>query len=110
MLCFTYFLTHYFTLLFTAVTAFIVYNGVQGGIEKVSRYMMPVLLVLVVVIAGYSLSLKHTDASGQLRTGMQGLAYYLTPHLEGLTIKRFLQILMDAMSQLFFHSVSLWEL
>ena len=72
-----------FTLLFTAVTAFIVYNGVQGGIEKVSRYMMPVLLVLVVVIAGYSLSLKHTDASGQLRTGMQGLAYYLTPHLEG---------------------------
>ena len=102
MLCFTYFLTHYFTLLFTAVTAFIVYNGVQGGIEKVSRYMMPVLLVLVVVIAGYSLSLKHTDASGQLRTGMQGLAYYLTPHLEGLTIKRFLQILMDAMSQLFF--------
>ena len=91
-----------FTLLFTAVTAFIVYNGVQGGIEKVSRYMMPVLLVLVVVIAGYSLSLKHTDASGQLRTGMQGLAYYLTPHLEGLTIKRFLQILMDAMSQLFF--------
>ena len=91
-----------FTLLFTAVTAFIVYNGVQGGIEKVSRYMMPVLLVLVVVIAGYSLSLKHTDASRQLRTGMQGLAYYLTPHLEGLTIKRFLQILMDAMSQLFF--------
>lgn len=36
------------------VTAFIVYNGVQDGIERVSRYMMPVLLVLVVVIAGYS--------------------------------------------------------
>lgn len=91
-----------FTLLFTGVTALIVYNGVQGGIERVSRCMMPVLLVLVVVIAGYSLTLRHTDDAGQLRTGVQGLVYYLTPQLEGLTVKRFLQILLDAMSQLFF--------
>ena len=91
-----------FALLFMAVTAFIVYNGVEGGIERVSRYMMPVLLVLVVVIAGYSLTLKHEDASGQLRTGLEGLRYYLTPHVEGLTIGRFLQILLDAMSQMFF--------
>lgn len=91
-----------FALLFMGVTAFIVYNGVQDGIERVSRYMMPVLLVLVVVIAGYSLTLRHTDASGQMRTGMEGFVYYLTPHLEGLTISRFLQILLDAMSQLFF--------
>lgn len=91
-----------FALLFMGVTAFIVYNGVQDGIERVSRYMMPVLLVLVVVIAGYSLTLRHTDASGQMRTGMEGFVYYLTPHLEGLTVSRFLQILLDAMSQLFF--------
>ena len=91
-----------FALLFMGVTAFIVYNGVQDGIERVSRYMMPVLLVLVVVIAGYSLTLRHTDASGQMRTGMEGFVYYLTPHLEGLTLSRFLQILLDAMSQLFF--------
>lgn len=91
-----------FTLLFTGVTALIVYNGVQGGIERVSRCMMPVLLVLVVVIAGYSLTLRHTDDARQLRTGVQGLVYYLTPQLEGLTVKRFLQILLDAMSQLFF--------
>lgn len=91
-----------FALLFMGVTAFIVYNGVQGGIERVSRYMMPVLLVLVVVIAGYSLTLRHTDASGQVRTGLEGLAYYLTPHWEGMTVSRFLQILLDAMSQLFF--------
>ena len=58
-----------FALLFMGVTAFIVYNGVQDGIERVSRYMMPVLLVLVVIIAGYSLTLRHEDASGQLRTG-----------------------------------------
>ena len=79
-----------FALLFMGVTAFIVYNGVQDGIERVSRYMMPVLLVLVVVIAGYSLTLRHTDASGQMRTGMEGFVYYLTPHLEGLTVSRFL--------------------
>lgn len=91
-----------FALLFMGVTAFIVYNGVQDGIERVSRYMMPVLLVLVVVIAGYSLTLRHTDASGQMRTGMEGFVYYLTPDLEGLTVSRFLQILLDAMSQLFF--------
>ena len=91
-----------FTLLFTAVTALVVYNGVQGGIERVSRCMMPVLLVLVVVIAGYCLTLKRTDEAGQLRTGLQGFAYYLTPQFEGLTVKRFAQILLDAMSQLFF--------
>lgn len=91
-----------FALLFMGVTALIVYNGVQDGIERVSRYMMPVLLVLVVVIAGYSLTLRHTDVSGQMRTGMEGFVYYLTPHLEGLTVSRFLQILLDAMSQLFF--------
>ena len=91
-----------FALLFMGITAVIVYNGVEGGIERVSRCMMPILLVLVVVIAGYALTLHHEDASGQVRTGMDGLCYYLTPHVEGLTIGRFLQILLDAMSQLFF--------
>ena len=91
-----------FALLFMAVTAFVVYNGVEDGIEKVSRFMMPVLLVLVVVIAVYSLTLKNTGADGVTRTGLQGFLYYVTPHLEGLTISRFLQILLDAMSQLFF--------
>ena len=91
-----------FALLFMGVTAFIVYNGVEGSIERVSRYMMPILLVLVVVIAGYSLTLHHTGTDGETRTGVQGFLYYLTPHFEGLTVSRFLQILLDAMSQLFF--------
>lgn len=73
-----------FALLFMGVTAFIVHNGVEGGIERVSRYMMPILLVLVVVIAGYSLTLHHTGADGETRTGVQGFLYYLTPHFEGL--------------------------
>ncbi len=104
---FTSFITNpalsvFYALLFMGVTSWIVYRGVEDGIEKVSKYMMPVLLVLVVVIAVYSLTLHHTDESGVTRTGIQGLIYYLTPSFEGLTLSRFLQILLDAMSQLFF--------
>lgn len=91
-----------FALLFMGVTALIVYNGVEGGIERVSKCMMPVLLVLVVIIAGYSLTLHHVDADGQVRTGMEGFLYYIRPDLEGITLRRFLQILLDAMSQMFF--------
>ena len=105
--CFTSFITSpvspvVFALIFMAVTAFIVYNGIEGGIERVSKWMMPILLVLVVVITVYSLTLKHTDAAGQTRTGIEGFLYYITPNFEGLTVQRFLQILLDAMSQLFF--------
>lgn len=91
-----------YALIFMGVTAFIVYNGVEDGIERVSKWMMPILLIIVVIIAGYSLTLQHTDASGEVHTGLQGFLYYLTPNVEGLTVKRFLQILLDAMSQLFF--------
>ena len=91
-----------FALLFMGVTALIVYNGVEGGIERVSKCMMPVLLVLVVIIAGYSLTLHHVDADGQVRTGLEGFLYYIRPDLEGITLRRFLQILLDAMSQMFF--------
>ena len=91
-----------FALLFMGVTALIVYNGVEGGIERVSKCMMPVLLVLVVIIAGYSLTLHHVDADGQVRTGMEGFLYYIRPDLEGIRLRRFLQILLDAMSQMFF--------
>ena len=91
-----------FALLFMGVTALIVYNGVESGIERVSKCMMPVLLVLVVIIAGYSLTLHHVDADGQVRTGMEGFLYYIRPDLEGITLRRFLQVLLDAMSQMFF--------
>ena len=91
-----------FALLVMGGTALIVYNGVEGGIERVSKCMMPVLLVLVVIIAGYSLTLHHVDADGQVRTGMEGFLYYIRPDLEGITLRRFLQILLDAMSQMFF--------
>lgn len=91
-----------FALLFMGVTALIVYNGVEKGIERVSRWMMPVLFVLIVAVAVYALTLRHTDGAGTVRTGAEGFLYYLTAHTEGLTVRRFLQILLDAMSQLFF--------
>ena len=37
-----------------------------------------------------------------MRTGLQGFRYYLTPNFKRLTVQRFLQILLDAMSQLSF--------
>ena len=91
-----------FMLIFLAITAFIVYCGVEKGIERFSKFVMPGLLVMIIAIAIYSLTLKHTDASGAARTGLEGLAVYLIPDFSGLTVGRFLNILLDAMSQLFF--------
>ena len=42
-----------FALLFMAVTALIVYNGVEGGIEKVSRFMMPFIALLSTILIGW---------------------------------------------------------
>lgn len=91
-----------FMLLFLSVTSFIVYRGVEKGIEQFSKVIMPGLILLIVGIAGFSLTLSYTDASGVTRTGLQGLMVYIKPDLQGVTPKRFLEILLDAMSQLFF--------
>lgn len=91
-----------FMLLFLAITALIVYRGVEKGIERFSTYAMPVLLVIIVGIAIYSLTLNFTDANGITRTGLQGLGVYLIPNFDGLTFTKFLNIVLDAMSQVFF--------
>ena len=93
--------------IFMLLTAWIVFNGVEKGIEQCSKVLMPVMLVMIVAIAIFALTLSHTDEAGVTRTGLQGLAVYLTPSFKGLTVKRFLQILLDAMlldamSQIFF--------
>ena len=88
--------------LFLGATALVVYKGVDSGIERLSRILMPVLLVLIVAIACFSLTLRHTDADGATRTGLQGLMVYVVPNFEGMTGKKFLTILMDAMGQLFY--------
>lgn len=91
-----------FVLVFLFITAVVVYRGVEKGIEQFSKIVMPGLIFMVVGIAIFSLTLKYTDADGITRTGLQGLAVYLIPNFEGLTVKRFLGILLDAMSQIFF--------
>ncbi|MBO5129245.1 MAG: sodium-dependent transporter [Oscillospiraceae bacterium] len=91
-----------FMLAFLAVTAFIVYSGVEKGVERFSKLVMPGLLVMILGISIFSLTLRHTDADGTVRTGLQGMAVYLIPDFSGLTLGRFLKILLDAMSQLFF--------
>ena len=104
--CFTNFISSpssvWFGLIFMFLTALIVYNGVEKGIERVSKFIMPILLLMVIGIAIFSLTLKHPVEDGTVRTGLQGLKIYLTPDVKGLTVTRFLQISLDAMSQLFF--------
>lgn len=91
-----------FTLIFLAVCTFIILRGVNNGIESMSRILMPVLLLLVIIIAFFSLTISHTDAEGVTRTGMQGLKIFVIPNFEGMTVQRFFSVLMDAMGQLFF--------
>ena len=57
-------------MLFVLITGLVVIFGVQKGIENASRLMMPVLAVLIVVIALYSLTIPGALA---------GVKYYLMP-------------------------------
>ena len=87
---------------FLAATVFVVYKGVNNGIERLSTVLMPILLLLIVGIACFSLTLTHTDESGITRTGLEGLKVYLIPNFEGMTLNKLLHVVMDAMSQLFY--------
>ena len=89
-------------LVFLAATMFVVYKGVGNGIERLSKILMPVLLVLIICIACFSMTLRHTDESGVTRTGLEGFLVYIVPDFEGMTLKKFVVILMDAMGQLFY--------
>ena len=88
--------------IYLAATLYVVYKGVDKGIEKMSTFMMPILLVLILGIAFFSLTLTHTDAAGVTRTGMEGLKIYMIPDFKDMTIGRFFVVLMDALGQLFY--------
>ena len=88
--------------IFLAATALVVFNGVNKGIESFSKILMPILFLLVIGIAIYSLTIKNTDADGVTRTGLQGLKIYLIPDFSGMTFKKFAIIVIDALGQLFF--------
>lgn len=91
-----------FTVIFLVVTTFVVFRGVNKGIESFSKVIMPVLLILIISIAVFSLTIKHVDDSGNMRTGLEGFKIYVVPSFEGLTVKGFFMIVMDAMGQLFY--------
>lgn len=88
--------------IFLFSVAFIVFRGVNKGIEASSKIIMPLLLLLVIGIAIFSLTIEHTDETGTVRTGLEGFRIYVIPDLTGMTIKGFFTVLLDAMSQLFF--------
>ncbi len=88
--------------LFLVVVAFIVFCGVDKGIESFSRILMPVLLLLVIGISIFSMTIHYTDGSSVTRTGLQGFLIYIIPDFKGLTLKGFFTVLLDAMGQLFF--------
>ena len=84
------------------LTAFVVYRGVNKGIENYSKILMPILLILIIGISVFSLTLTHTDADGVVRTGLQGMKIYLVPNFKGMTLQKFFTVFVDALGQLFF--------
>ena len=82
-----------FDIIFLGATGFIIYRGVNKGIESISKILMPVLLVFVVGIAIFSLTIKGDGT----RTGMDGLKVYLIPSLAGMSFKDVFFVVIDAM-------------
>ncbi len=76
-------------LLYLALTAVVVFFGVEKGIEKVSKIMMPVLVVLTVIIAIYTVTLDGA---------WQGVIYYIKPDFSNFSATT----VLAAMGQLFY--------
>ena len=76
-------------ILFVLLTAIIVILGVDKGIEKCSKVMMPILVVLCIIVAIYSLTLPGA---------MEGLKFYLLPDFSKFSIST----VLGAMGQLFY--------
>ena len=90
-----------FAIIFIVATAVIVYLGVEGGIERYSKILMPALFVMIVVIAIYSITLKK-EVDGVVTTGLDGLKVYLLPDFTGITFSKLMAVILDAMGQLFY--------
>lgn len=103
---FTQFITGYsepiiYNFAFLIMTAVVIFRGVNNGIESLSKVLMPVLFVLIIGVSVFSLTIKGgEDTEG--RTGIQGLAIYVIPNLEGVTASQVMTTVMDAMGQLFY--------
>lgn len=76
-------------LLFVFATFIVVLTGVEKGIEKASKFMMPILIVLAMIIAAYSVT----------RPGaLEGVYYYLIPDFSKFSY----MTVVAAMGQLFY--------
>ena len=76
-------------ILFSLFTVAIIYAGVRNGVERVSRFMMPILVVLSVIIAVYSVT----------RPGaMAGVKYFLVPNMDNFSW----MTVVAAMGQMFY--------
>lgn len=81
-------------IIFALLCTFIVIKGISGGIEKVSRFFMPALLVMMLVLIFKSLSL---EGSGE------GVRFFLLPDFTAVkSAGDFMNILVSAMGQVFF--------
>lgn len=76
-------------LIFIVATAIVIISGVNKGIEKLSKILMPALVVLTVAISIYVVTRKGA---------VEGIKYYLLPNIKDLSIKTFLA----ALGQLFY--------
>ena len=76
-------------ILFCLFTLTIIFAGVRNGIERVSKFMMPILIVLSVLIAVYSVT----------RPGaMEGVKYFLVPNVKNFSW----MTVVTAMGQMFY--------
>lgn len=78
-----------FSLLFMVITAVIVSQGIQGGIEKANKVMMPALYVILIGLIIYSLTLPNASS---------GVKFYLVPDFSEFR----LQTVFDGLKQAFF--------
>lgn len=77
----------------TALGFFVCSKGVQKGLEKVSKFMMVALLVLIVVLAIHSVTLSGAK---------EGFSFYLIPDPERVSKIGLGNVITSAMSQAFF--------
>ena len=77
-------------MLFIGITAAVVLLGVDKGIEKVSKIMMPALVALIIFIVIYTLC--------TMEGAIDGVIYYIKPELENFSITT----VIAALGQLFY--------
>lgn len=81
---------------FVALTHIIVVKGVQAGIERASKIMMPMLFILIVLLAVCAVMLPGA---------VKGLEFLLKPDFSKITS----DAVLGAMGQAFFRSASVWD-